>query len=85
MALAIRHCPWFVILRFEHIVVQRDEVYECIYTYIYITYIICYALDMWSGKNTFCYDFNTIFVDFPILFHYLSMAKSNYKVGVRQV
>jgi hypothetical protein len=82
MVLAIRHCPWFVILRFERIVVQRDEFYECIC--IRIMYNIYYALDMWSGKSAFCYDCNTLFVDFPILFHCSSMAKSNYKVGVRQ-
>jgi hypothetical protein len=86
MPLAIRHCPWFVILHFEHTVVQRDEVYE--YICIYIVYNIreykYYALDMWSGKNALFCNCNTIFVDFPILFHCRSMAKSNYNIGVRQ-
>ena len=37
---------------------------------------------MWSDKIAFCYNCNTIFVDFSILFRFPSMAKSNYQVGV---
>jgi hypothetical protein len=42
------------------------------------------ALYMWSGKNAFCCNLNTIFVDFTILFHCPSRAKSNYEIDVRQ-
>jgi hypothetical protein len=44
MVLPIRHCPLFVNLGFEHIVLQRYEVDEYIYNYTH------YALDIWSGK-----------------------------------